>query len=72
VTRAVILSACCLALAACSAPTRDYAWYKSHPADAAKVAAGCGSSRSDDCANAEKAVADTASDRRLDTYRKAF
>jgi len=71
-TREIVIAAGVLLLAACGAPIRTYAWYKAHPGDAAAAAAACGPRRSQDCANAERAVADAASDRRLNAYRKAF
>jgi hypothetical protein len=61
-----------LLLAACAPHRRSYAWYMAHPDMAAKVAEGCGASRSEDCLNAEKASADAAYERRRDLYRKAF
>jgi hypothetical protein len=71
-TRGILALVVLAALAACGPQTRPYAWYKAHLEDAARVAAACGPSRSDNCVNAEKAQADAASDRRLNTYRKAF
>ncbi|HEY3949588.1 EexN family lipoprotein [Phenylobacterium sp.] len=71
-TRAFAALAILVILVACGPRVRPYAWYRAHPTEAAKVARACGPDRSDDCANAEQAMADAASDRRLDAYRKAF
>lgn len=71
-TRVLMTMAVFGLLGACGSPMRGYDWYKAHPAEAAKVAAACGPSRREDCANAAKALADAASDRRLNTYRKSF
>lgn len=71
-TRAILVPTALAALTACGPQARSYAWYRAHPDVAARVAEACGPSRSDDCANAGKAAADAASDRRLDSYRKAF
>jgi len=60
------------ALVACAPEARTYVWYKAHPDQAASVTAACGPRRSEDCANAEQALADVKYEQRMSVYRKAF
>lgn len=59
-------------LVGCGQGARSYAWFKAHPKAASEAVAACAGSSSRECANAERAVADAAYEKRRDVYRKAF
>ena len=72
--RIVIAIAPLLVLAACGPKARSVADFKAHPDQATHIAAGCPASAApgSDCATAQAARAQIASDKRLSLYKKSF